>query len=65
MNGLTDSERKLFEKLREIDDDKGYIIGAVLAASENGIVDDVLKHIEQNPKLDSNDVVDYIVSKEA
>ncbi len=58
--GLTENERKLFNKLREIDGDKGYIIGAVLAASEYGIVDDVLQYIEENPGVDSNDIVDYI-----
>ena len=59
---ITKAEKKLIKLVREIDDDSGYVVGIALAGRQYGMTGEIIKYIENNPKIDSNELADFVFS---
>ncbi len=61
MSKLTDKEKEIVLLLKAIENDETFIISSVLVASEDNTVDELYDFLKENPNLDSDDVLNFLV----
>ena len=57
---VSDAEKKLISLVKEIDSDKGFMIGVCLAAREFAMVDELVSFINNSSNLDGNDIISFL-----
>lgn len=64
MNKLTPKEKGIVMRLKEIENDKDFVITSFLAATEDGTIDALYDFLITNGKIDSDDVLNFLVPGE-
>lgn len=59
------NEKKLVKLLAKIDRDFGFITGVCLAAREFQKVDELVKFIETEPNVNSDDIVNFVLDEDS